>query len=85
MKNGKMSRESLKKLIKMIGFEAVAEEMNAPVTLLRQRVGGYLLWTEEYEAKLLRALDNLGVFQEMTAITRKARRVLRGYEGSDER
>jgi hypothetical protein len=79
-KLARISRESVKTLIKVVGFEKTAKAMGETKSALTQRANGFLRWDDAYEYRVLKALKRLGVFQEVSLITKRAKRELKSYE-----
>ena len=72
-----LSIDDVKALVRVVGYNYVAEEMGvAPVTL-RARMNGHLKFTPGYKLKVLKVLEKLGSLEYLASVVRIARKELR--------
>lgn len=76
-----LSKKQLKKLVSFAGFDNVNSLMgDKKVITLRQRLGGHLKLTEEYKCQVLKALEYLGIFQDIIYSVKLAKKELKEFE-----
>ena len=76
----KISADNIIMLCKTVGYSKVAAQAGVSISSFKAHASGRINWNDEFEYNVLRALKEIGVLQEISLITKRARRELRRYE-----